>query len=41
MAHQKKKASPACAACDISVPHKICFTDQGKGPDRKIRHPDL
>jgi uncharacterized metal-binding protein len=32
MLHQKKKTSPACAACDISVPHKICFTDQGKGP---------
>jgi uncharacterized metal-binding protein len=32
MPHSKKKASPACAACDISVPQKLCFTDEGRGP---------
>lgn len=32
MARQKKQPSPACAACDISVPGRRCYTDQGKGP---------
>lgn len=32
MARQDKKRLPSCAACDIPVEQKICFTDQGKGP---------
>ncbi len=43
MARQKKVISAACAACDISVPQKICFTDQGKGPKGcpTVSHPSI
>ncbi len=43
MARQKKQPSPACAACDISVPQKLCFSDQGKGPKGcpTVSHPSV
>ena len=43
MARQKKKPSPACSACDISVPGKLCYTDQGKGPKAcpTVSHPSI
>ncbi|MCF8074971.1 MAG: DUF1847 domain-containing protein [Desulfotignum sp.] len=43
MAHQNKDSSPACAACDIPMEQKICFTDQGKGPKGcpTVSHPSI
>ena len=27
----KKKVSPSCASCDLSIPERICFSEKGKG----------
>ncbi len=31
MPSEKKKFYPACAACDLQVPERACFTKKGKG----------